>query len=327
MKTNYTIALVGNPNCGKTTLFNALTGSRQRVGNWPGVTVEKKSGEYLRDGLRFEVVDLPGTYSLDVVDKEVSLDETLARNYVHSNEADLIINIVDAAILERNLYLSSQLAEMRVPLLVALNMVDEAETKGIKVDSQGLAQRLGCPVVASEGAGIDALKAAIIEAAAHPHAATADVRYEDALERAISTLAPQLAEAAKQSRISSRWLAVRLLEGNDLARHTAGNKLSQEAETLTQTLGDDLDITMADARYSLVNRIANEVVLVRGRINRDLTNRIDRVVLNRTLGIPIFLLMMYLMFMFTINIGGAFIDFFDQFAGILLVDGFGEGLG
>ncbi len=273
------------------------------------------------------MVDLPGTYSLDVVDKEVSLDETLARNYVHSNEADLIINIVDAAILERNLYLSSQLAEMRVPLLVALNMVDEAETKGIKVDSQGLAQRLGCPVVASEGAGIDALKAAIIEAAAHPHAATADVRYEDALERAISTLAPQLAEAAKQSRISSRWLAVRLLEGNDLARHTAGNKLSQEAETLTQTLGDDLDITMADARYSLVNRIANEVVLVRGRINRDLTNRIDRVVLNRTLGIPIFLLMMYLMFMFTINIGGAFIDFFDQFAGILLVDGFGEGLG
>ncbi|MBL8529058.1 MAG: 50S ribosome-binding GTPase, partial [Burkholderiales bacterium] len=127
MNESYTIALVGNPNCGKTTVFNALTGSRQQVGNWPGVTVEKKSGEYKHDGLRFEVVDLPGTYSLDVVDREVSLDEKVARDYVHAGEATLVINIVDAANLERNLYLTSQLAEMRVPLLVVLNMVDVAE--------------------------------------------------------------------------------------------------------------------------------------------------------------------------------------------------------
>ncbi|HPE04004.1 MAG TPA: FeoB small GTPase domain-containing protein, partial [Thauera sp.] len=109
MKNEHLIALVGNPNCGKTTLFNALTGSRQRVGNWPGVTVEKKSGEYRHDGLRFEVVDLPGTYSLDVVDREVSLDESVARDYVHGNEAELVVNIVDAANLERNLYLVTQL--------------------------------------------------------------------------------------------------------------------------------------------------------------------------------------------------------------------------
>lgn len=113
MKNETILALVGNPNCGKTTLFNALTGSRQRVGNWPGVTVEKKSGEYSHDGLHFEVVDLPGTYSLDVVDREVSLDESVARDYVHSGEAGLVINIVDASNLERNLYLSTQLAEMR----------------------------------------------------------------------------------------------------------------------------------------------------------------------------------------------------------------------
>ncbi|SFB65515.1 FeoB small GTPase domain-containing protein [Azotobacter beijerinckii] len=130
MKALYRIALVGNPNCGKTTLFNALTGAHQRVGNWPGVTVERKNGEYLFRGLRFEVVDLPGTYSLDVTDQEISLDEKLARDYVHGNDADLLINIVDAANLERNLYLTSQLAEMRVPLLVVLNMVDVAEVRG-----------------------------------------------------------------------------------------------------------------------------------------------------------------------------------------------------
>ena len=329
MKTNYTIALVGNPNCGKTTLFNALTGSRQRVGNWPGVTVEKKSGEYLRDGLHFEVVDLPGTYSLDVVDKEVSLDETVARNYVHGNEADLIINIVDAAILERNLYLSSQLAEMRVPLLVALNMVDVAETKGIKVDAQGLARHWAVRWFRLSLRKAQALmpsKPPSPRQRRDPHAASAEVRYEDALERAISALAPQLAEACptKQNFLS---MAGRASAGGGrpgapyCRRQTEPGSGHPDAE-----LGDDLDIMMADARYSLVNRIANEVVSVRGRINRDLTNRIDRVVLNRALGIPIFLLMMYLMFMFTINIGGAFIDFFDQFAGILLVDGFGEWL-
>jgi len=329
MKTNYTIALVGNPNCGKTTLFNALTGSHQRVGNWPGVTVEKKSGEYRLNALRFEVVDLPGTYSLDVVDQEISLDEKVARDYVHGNEADLVINIVDATNLERNLYLTSQLAEMRVPLLVALNMVDVAKTKGINVDAPALARRLGCPVVpviASEGEGIAALKATVSVEMARPHAATADVRYEDALERAIAALAPQLADAAEHSRISPRWLAVRLLEGDDLARRTAGGELSREVGALVQALGEDLDIMIADARYSLANHIAREVISISGHINRDLTNRIDRVVMNRALGIPIFLLMMYLMFMFTINVGGAFIDFFDQFSGVLLVDGFGEWL-
>ena len=167
MKNEHLIALVGNPNCGKTTLFNALTGSRQRVGNWPGVTVEKKSGEYRHDGLRFEVVDLPGTYSLDVVDREVSLDESVARDYVHGNEAELVVNIVDAANLERNLYLTTQLVEMRVPLLVVLNMVDVAQDKGLAIDVEALAHRLGCPVVpvvASEGRGVDALKAAILAA-------------------------------------------------------------------------------------------------------------------------------------------------------------------
>ena len=327
---NFTLALVGNPNCGKTTLFNALTGSRQRVGNWPGVTVEKKSGEFTRKGRHFEVVDLPGTYSLDVVDREVSLDEQVARDYVHANEATLVVNIVDASNLERNLYLTTQLAEMRVPMLLVLNMTDVAAKKGLRVDADALAKRLGCPVVpvvASEGLGIDALKAAIADAVDAPHAASGQTVYDDALEQAIGKLAPSLEAVASQHATSPRWLAVRLLEGDDLAHRMAGAALSAMARELATGLGADLDIQVADARYGLANQLAGAAVTVSGRATRDLTDRIDRVVLNRALGIPVFLLAMYLMFMFTINIGGAFIDFFDQAAGALFVDGFGQVLG
>lgn len=323
------LALVGNPNCGKTTLFNALTGSRQRVGNWPGVTVEKKSGDFRHGDMRFEVVDLPGTYSLDVVDREVSLDERVARDHVHAGEAQLVINIVDAANLERNLYLTSQLVEMRVPLLVVLNMVDVAREKGIKIDVEALSRQLGCsviPVVASSGEGVEALKQAIRNAVAAPAPASADIGFDAAIEKALAALVPQLGEVAAKAGTSPRWLSVRLLEGDDLARSTAGPALAGTAQTLAAELGPDLDIMVADARYGFANRIAGQCVATSGRVGRDLTDRIDQVVLNRMLGIPIFLLMMYLMFLFTINLGGAFIDFFDLFSAALLVDGLGEAL-
>ena len=330
MTTRFVIALVGNPNCGKTTLFNVLTGSRQRVGNWPGVTVERKSGDYTLGATCFEVVDLPGTYSLDVADDEISLDEKVARDYVHGQDADLVVNIVDAANLERNLYLTTQLAEMRVPLLVVLNMIDVAESKGIEVDAAALAQQLGCPVVpviASEGRGIDLLKRTVSETIAARRPAHADIVYAPALEQAVAALVPRIADAAARARTSARWLAVRLLESDDLARGLAGAALAGEAADIARGLGDDLDIAVADARYSLANRLARESASVRGRVGRDFTDRIDRVVLHRALGIPIFLAMMYLMFMFTIKIGGAFIDFFEQFTGALLVDGFGALVG
>jgi ferrous iron transport protein B len=319
----YTIGLVGNPNCGKTTLFNALTGSKQRVGNWPGVTVEKKSGEFRRDNLRVEVVDLPGTYSLDVVDREISLDERVARDYVHEGEADLIVNIVDASNLERNLYLTTQLAEMGAPLLVVLNMTDVAESRGMQVDAAELAAQLGCPVlpvIASQGKGIDALKTAILAAAMEQPRAHVRLTYADAVETTIAALIDKVPQNGK---VAPRWLAVRLLEGDDLAKQTVGPEKSALAGRLASDLEDDLDIYVADAHYGLANHIANAAVKVTGRVERDTTDRIDRVVLNRALGIPIFLLMMYLMFMFTINLGGAFIDFFDQAAGALFVDGFG----
>ena len=322
-----TVALVGNPNCGKTSLFNALTGSRQRVGNWPGVTVEKKSGEYRHDGARVEVADLPGTYSLDVVDHEISLDERIARDYVQGGGAQLVVNIVDAANLERNLYLTSQLVEMAVPLVVALNMIDVAADKGLRVDAAALARELGCPVVpivAASGEGVAELKAVIAQAARQPQPASAHVRYTVEVEAALAGLAPQLDSAAKAAGSAPRWLALRLLEGDDLARTLVSPALGAEGRRLGAALGEDLDILIADARYSLANRIAQAVVAHSGQVTRDVTERIDRVVLNRLLGLPIFLFMMYLMFLFTISIGGAFIDFFDQFTGALLVDGLGE---
>ncbi|PIE00752.1 MAG: ferrous iron transporter B [Thiothrix nivea] len=330
MTTRYTLGLVGNPNCGKTTLFNALTGSKQRVGNWPGVTVERKLGEYHLDDVNFEVVDLPGTYSLDVIDSEISLDEKVARDYVHANEADLIVNIVDASNLERNLYLTSQLAEMRVPLLVVLNMVDVAQDKGMKVDAEALSQQLGCPVipmVASEGEGVDVLKQAIQQAVTERSYPSVQVHYDSGLEKAVNSLGARLEAAVTATGVDPRWLAVRLLEGDGLAKQTAGAELSAEAARLAEPFGEDIDIMVADARYGLANRIANTTVKMTGQAGSDVTDRIDRVVLNRIIGIPIFLLMMYLMFMFTINIGGAFIDFFDMVASAIFVDGFASVLG
>jgi ferrous iron transport protein B len=319
-----TIGLVGNPNCGKTTLFNALTGSKQKVGNWPGVTVERKSGSYQLNGTKVEVVDLPGTYSLDVVEGEVSLDEQVARDYVHAHEAQLIVNILDASNLERNLYLTSQLAEMGLPLLVVLNMVDMAEAKGMKLDPKVLSQRLGCPVlpvVAAQGIGVAELKEAIINAAHKSQPTHLFLEYDSSLELAVQDLELSLRKAGDFG-VSPRWLALRLLEGDDLAKRTAGPELSAQAGSLAETLGGDVDILVADARYGLANSITNATIKVGGKVARDLSDRIDRLVLNRWLGIPIFLVLMYLMFLFTINLGGAFIDFFDKGAEAIFVNGF-----
>ncbi|MDZ7752793.1 MAG: Fe(2+) transporter permease subunit FeoB [Gammaproteobacteria bacterium] len=331
MEKRYTIGVVGNPNCGKTTLFNALTGARQRVGNWPGVTVERKTGHYRHDGAEFEVVDLPGTYSLDVTDEHVSLDEKIARDYVQDDEANLVINIVDASNLERNLYLTAQLVEMRKPLLVALNMMDAADTLGMDIDVERLAADLGCPVVpvvAVNDEGIDAVKKAVSAAVEDPPIPTASITYDRSLEQAIDALLPGLEATAREAGADPRWLAVRLLEGDDLAHRLAGPALSPERlAELRAGLADDVDILLADGRYGFANTLAQGAVTRRAQVSRNRSDRIDRVMLNRALGIPIFLAVMYLMFMFTINIGGAFIDFFDQFTGTLLVDGMAELMG
>ena len=238
MSQRFTLGLIGNPNCGKTTVFNALTGSRQRVGNWPGVTVERVSGEFSLGGNTFEVVDLPGTYSLDVTDQEVSLDEQVARSYAQEQTTHLVVNVVDASNLERNLYLTTQLAEMQVPLLLAVNMTDVAADKGMKVDTALLAQKLGCPVVAlaaASGKGVAGLKQSIAQAAAAPQAAALLPHYEPALEQAVERLLPLLPDTA-----SPRWLAVRLLEGDALAQKSAPPAALAAAKAEAAALGEDI---------------------------------------------------------------------------------------
>ena len=320
-----TIGVVGNPNCGKTTLFNALTGSRQRVGNWPGVTVERKVGRYRFEGSIVHLVDLPGTYSLDVSDHDLSLDERIARDFIHDREADLVLNILDATNLERNLYLTTQLIEMGRPLVLALNMMDVAHERGMRIDVPSIAARLGCPVVpisAATGEGIADLKRVLLECQATGSIPRAEVSYHPSLEKAIAALVPRLDAVARENGDSPRWLAARLLEGDDLARRLVGDRVTpEEISALLGDQAEEVDILIADARYGFAHAITEAGVTQAGEVSRNLSDRIDRVMLNRVLGIPIFLVVMYLMFMFTINIGGAFIDAFDQTAGTLFVDG------
>lgn len=328
MKADFTVGVVGNPNCGKTTLFNALTGAKQHVGNWPGVTVEKKTGEYSFENKLVELVDLPGTYSLEASDDQVSLDEKIARDFVASRAADLIINIVDASNIERNLYLTSQLIEMRVPMILVLNMMDTVKRRGIKIDVDFLSLQLGCPVlpiVASTKEGVNALKKAINRCAVIKPIPTITISYTEALEHAIANILPQLRETANQYRCDQRWLAVRLLEGDTLAGEMAGNSLLSTVSELQSRVenetGDEIDILAADARYGLVNELTRASVCKINEVSRHITEKIDNLVLSRLLGIPIFLFVMYAMFMFTINFGSAFVDFFEQTTGAFLVDG------
>ncbi len=334
MKTEFTVGVVGNPNCGKTTLFNALTGARQHVGNWPGVTVEKKTGEYGFDGKTIELVDLPGTYSLEAADDEVSLDEKVARDYVASKEADLVVNILDASNIERNLYLTSQLVEMRVPMILVLNMMDAVKQRGIKIDIDYLSEKLGCPVVpiiASHKTGVDELKKCINAAVISKPAPAVCIEYSETLENAIGEASILLQQRAETHDCDVRWLAVRALEDDTLARSFVGDEFHLAIETLQQRVeranDEEIDILAADARYGFVNELTHAAICKLGEVSRHTSDRIDGVVLNRFLGIPVFLLVMYAMFMFTINIGGAFIDFFDQFTGAFMVDGLALWLG
>ncbi|GAB6096237.1 Fe(2+) transporter permease subunit FeoB [Desulfatiferula olefinivorans] len=327
---DHVIAVVGNPNCGKTTLFNALTGTRQRVGNWPGVTVDRKTGEYRHEGKAIEVVDLPGIYSLSAV----SLDEVVARNYILSGEAELIVNIVDASNLERNLYLTVQLLEMQVPLLVVLNMMDVAKENRVRIDVDALSKRLGCgvvPMVASQNKGLDELRSRINIAAAQKRISSVEVAYPDTIREAVDDLSVSIREKAPAITCNRRYAAVKLLEGDAALGELAGPDLLNERDTLLdaleEKLGEEADILIADARYTLIGRLTQDAVRREGRLGKNLSDRIDDIVLNRVMGIPIFLLAMYLMFMLTINVGGAFIDFFDIFTGTVFVDGFGHLLG
>lgn len=319
-----TIALVGNPNCGKTTLFNALTGANQRVGNWPGVTVERKEGNYRHHGQAITVVDLPGVYSLDAVDTSTGLDELVARDYLLSGTADLIINIVDAANLERNLYLTTQILEIGVPMLIALNMMDLAQKRQIRIKPERLAERLGCPVIplsAHTGKGLPQLREAVSQSLSQPEILLTCVSYPAVIETALADLSTTLGGQSRQT----RWLALSLLQYDDQQLAHLTSEVLQHVAThrhrIHQTLAEDTDLLIADSRYTWIRQLIQGVSERTNVVQQTLSDRIDRVVLNRWLGIPIFLVVMYLMFLVSINLGGAFIDFFDIGIGTIFVGG------
>ena len=318
-----TICIIGNPNCGKTTLFNAITGAKQEVGNWPGVTVEKKSGRYSYGGKDIELVDLPGIYSV-TPSNATGEDERIARDYLLSGAAEAVINIIDASNLERNLYLTAQLIEMRMPMLCVLNMMDIARQHKLEIDLDRLSGELGCPVigiVASRGGVEEVLKEVdrMLDKQAVP---ALSMKYPDDIEQVIAGLGARLAKAGQKH---GRWNATQLLEGAEPAEPLPADVLRDlpEIKRPLAHYGEDLDIAVADARYQYVAGIVDRSVARQGEIGATLSDKLDRVVLNRWLGIPIFLFMMYLMFLFAINVGSAFIDFFDILVGGVLVDGLG----
>ncbi|MEJ1339144.1 MAG: Fe(2+) transporter permease subunit FeoB [Candidatus Sedimenticola sp. (ex Thyasira tokunagai)] len=317
-----TIALGGNPNCGKSALFNAFTGIRQKTGNWPGVTVDRKEGRFNLNGEDVSVIDLPGIYSLDAS----SIDEQVTRDYLLSRDANLIINVIDASNLERNLYFSVQLREMGIPMVVALNMMDVSRKRGIEVDIKILSEQLNCPVVpvvAISGEGVNQLKQQINDLAQAGDAGKFQVIHEDTVEQAVTEIIAELEGVSDKANL--RWLAIKLLEGDEHATKMAGDKIhplvSHWQQAIEDRAGEEADIHIADARYGHAHTLAQRAIKTEGKLGKTTSDRIDKVVLSHWAGIPIFMLLMYMMFMFTINIGGAFIDFFDIAVGAIAVEG------
>ncbi len=322
-----TIAIAGNPNCGKSALFNTFTGIRQKTGNWPGVTVDRKQGVFELQNKTVTVYDMPGIYSLDAS----SIDEEITRDYLLSREADLIINVVDAANLERNLYLTAQLLEMNVPIVLVLNMMDVARKRGIEIDFKKLSQELGCPVVpvvATRGEGIDELKAEILAITSGEHSGGFRLAHDEIVERAISDLIPRLKKCSIAAENNLHWLALKLLESDNNAKEQCGASVLDEVtkwkQVIEERAGEEADIHIADSRFNHAHALAQTVIQEKGKAGKTITDKIDNFVLSKLFGIPFFLLVMYLMFMFTINFGGAFIDVFDGVAGAIFVDGFSE---
>lgn len=300
-----TAALVGNPNTGKSTFFNAWTGMHQVTGNWPGVTVEKLLGQLtLSSGEVLTIVDLPGIYSLYAV----SEDEKVAANYASSNEPDIIINIVDAVNLERNLYLTTALMEMGKPMVMVLSMTDILKRQGSSIDTETLSKRLGIPVVSanvSKRSHRKALETAIIEALAKPQL-HASIAYPETLTKAIE-------QASRAD--EPRYTAIQRLEGILPGAETP----IKDVEVAT---GVTPDVLIADARYEKIAELTHNVIQRGSKANTE--SVADKIVLNRWLGIPIFLGIMYLLFWVTQVVGGCFIDFFDILGDAIFVTGLGN---
>ena len=303
------IALVGNPNSGKTTLFNLLTGSHQSTGNWPGVTVSRKQGYFINNHQKVHIVDLPGTYSLDFSD--ASEDEQIARSFCHQNSDHIYVNIIDASTLERGLYLSLQLRELGVPVIIYLNMMDIAKKRGMKINIDALSKKLKCPIIPiSLKSSITAqeIQEQLIKHSQELNKQTPfTIKYDPSIEKALTKL--------QQENKINRSQALSLLQENQ------STSTQQLIKTIEKETGEELDFLLAEVRFETATHLAKSIIKEKGKVSRTFSDKVDNYVLGNWLGVPIFLVMMYLLFTFSINLGGAFIDFFDQTAQAFFVDG------
>jgi len=323
-KKSLTIALAGNPNSGKTTIFNNITGTRQKVGNWPGVTVEKKEGIVNRHGYELKIIDLPGTYSLT----PFSVEEIVARDFVLDARPDVVIDIIDASNLERSLYLATQLREIDCKVLFALNMADIASTRGIKIDAEKLSELLDLPIVFTIGnknEGIDALLKKAVELAGSDidTSGKRKVKYNKDIENSISELRSFI---EKNSGISlpykTRWTIIKLLENDEIVKERVfqkagdqGRNIIQEVqlhrELLADRFNDDPEIVMTDERYGFIAGIIKEVLTTITKQRIDISRNIDLVLTNRFIGFPIFIFFIWAMFQLTFSLGAYPMEWLD----------------
>ena len=306
------VALAGNPNVGKTTIFNALTGMRQHVGNWPGVTVEKKEGVFEHRGERFLVVDLPGTYSLTAH----SVDELVARNFLLNGNPDVIVDVVDATSLLRNLYLTMEIFEMGLTnIVIALNKMDLAEKKGIKIDPERMSKVLGVPVVplnAKEGRGLDELKEAIWRVS-HGDVEESPIlpSYDPEVEREIDHISKCLEGTKLASRYSLRWLAIKLLQRDEevmklVERHLGKEKLDEimtHIGELEGRYGKAIDLIIAGQKYEFIDRLTHEFMSYRQASGDGFTDQLDRILIHPVYGIVAMALVFYAVFKFVFAFG------------------------
>ena len=320
MSDNITIALAGNPNSGKTTVFNNLTGARQHVGNWPGVTVEKKEGKCKHQDVDMTVVDLPGIYSLTAY----SMEEIIARDFVLDERPEVVVDIVDASNLERNLYLATQFMELGANLVIALNMTDVAVSRGMVIDAEKLSELLGVPVipmVATKNQGTKELLEAILEVAQDGRKREPErgVSYGREIEEELEKIEAELEGTQIVASYDKRWVALKLLENDEAivekVKAEGKDGVLQTAERSAQHLegifGTDVESMIVDGRYGFISGAGTEVMSRTAEIRHTRSDQIDKVLTNRVLGIPIFLVAMWFVFQMTANVSGAYLDWVD----------------
>ena len=325
-----TIALAGNPNCGKTTMFNALTGANQYVGNWPGVTVEKKEGK-LKNQKDVTVTDLPGIYSLS----PYTLEEVVSRDYLLKEKPDVIIDLVDATNIERNLYLATQLLEIGIPVVIALNMVDLLKKNNIHINVKGLSSALGCPIVetsALKGTGLKEVVDEAIKCANQHRVPSKQMEFPKAVEKAVNEIEGFVpANIAEENK---RWYAVKLLERDSKVKEglnlpaSAQSRIEEIASGLEKAEDDDTESIVTDGRYQYIQKVVSANVKRSGN-KMTVSDKIDRIVTNRVLGLPIFILTMFIVYYVSVTTVGTMVTDWtnDSFVGTIqgvVSDGLGN---